>query len=99
MPAALSPAIPDRIASIDAFRGFTMFCMFSTGFGLRYFASHPSIAPIARQLEHTPWHGTTFWDLIQPFFMFIVGAVMPISFGRRWKAGGFLSGSSPMSQK
>jgi predicted acyltransferase len=29
----------------------------------------------------------TAWDLIQPFFMFIVGAVMPISFGRRWKSG------------
>ncbi len=28
-----------------------------------------------------------FWDLIQPFFMFIVGVVMPISFARRWAAG------------
>lgn len=77
----------DRIASIDAFRGFTMFCMFSTGFGLHYFAGNPLVAPIARQFEHTDWHGMTAWDLIQPFFMFIVGAVMPISFGRRWKAG------------
>jgi len=76
-----------RIASIDAFRGFTMFCMFSVGFGLQYFAANPSVAPIARQFDHTPWHGMTAWDLIQPFFMFIVGAVMPISFGRRWKAG------------
>ncbi len=73
----------DRIASIDALRGFTMFCMFSTGFGLQYFAGNP----MARQFEHSQWHGMTFWDLIQPFFMFIVGAVMPISFSRRWKAG------------
>ena len=61
-----------------------MFCMFSTGFGLHYFAA---TAPIARQFEHTAWQGMTFWDLIQPFFMFIVGAVMPISFERRWSAG------------
>lgn len=64
-----------------------MFCMFSVGFGLQYFASNPAIAPLAKQFEHTEWHGMTFWDLIQPFFMFIVGAVMPVSFGRRWQAG------------
>ena len=28
-----------------------------------------------------------FWDLIQPFFMFIVGVVMPYSFARRWARG------------
>ena len=64
-----------------------MFCMFSTGFGLQYFMANPWIAPVARQFEHSQWHGMTAWDLVQPFFMFIVGAVMPISLGRRWKAG------------
>lgn len=73
--------------SLDAFRGFTMVCMIGEGFGLLYFLNTPIIGPIARQFEHTGWHGMTAWDLIQPFFMFIVGAVMPISFGRRWQAG------------
>ena len=31
--------------------------------------------------------GLHYWDLIQPFFMFVVGAVMPVSFTRRWSAG------------
>ena len=48
--------------------------------------------PIAAQFQHVGWNmaisgGLHFWDLIQPFFMFIVGAVMPISFARRWAAG------------
>ena len=76
-----------RMVSLDAFRGFTMICMFSTGFGLLYFLDHPVAGPFARQFQHEKWHGMTFWDLIQPFFMFIVGAVMPLSFARRWQAG------------
>ena len=81
-----------RLLSIDAFRGFTMICMVSEGFGLLYFLSNPYIAPIARQFQHVEWNMAIpgdlhFWDLIQPFFMFIVGTVMPISFARRWAAG------------
>ena len=28
-----------------------------------------------------------FWDLVQPFFMFIVGVSMPFAFTRRWEKG------------
>lgn len=42
---------------------------------------------IGRQLQHHPWNGLRFWDLIQPFFMFIVGVSMPFSFTKRWKRG------------
>lgn len=35
------------------------------------------------QMHHHPWHGFRFWDLIQPFFMFIVGVAMPFSLARR----------------
>ncbi|MFB3828182.1 MAG: acyltransferase family protein [Bryobacteraceae bacterium] len=76
-----------RAYSIDAFRGFTMICMFATGFGLLNFIDHPVIGPVARQFTHRDWQGMNAWDLVQPFFMFIVGTVMPISFGRRWAAG------------
>lgn len=81
-----------RVLSIDAFRGFTMICMVGEGFGLLYFRNSPIIAPIAAQFQHVAWsmsipNDLHFWDLIQPFFMFIVGAVMPISFARRWSAG------------
>jgi predicted acyltransferase len=35
------------------------------------------------QMHHHPWHGFRFWDLIQPFFMFIAGVAMPLSLARR----------------
>jgi predicted acyltransferase len=83
---------PGRVLSIDVFRGFTMICMIGEGFGLLHFRNNPVIAPIAAQFQHVDWNiaiprDLHFWDLIQPFFMFIVGLVMPISFARRWAAG------------
>lgn len=42
---------------------------------------------IALQLHHHPWNGLRFWDLIQPFFMFIVGVAMPFSFQKRLSTG------------
>ena len=73
-----------RLLSIDAFRGFTMICMIGEGFGIT--------GPLAPQFQHVAWNMALpqdlhFWDLIQPFFMFIVGTVMPGSFSRRWAAG------------
>src|SRR5713226_6015869 len=86
-----SSTVAERVFSLDAFRGFTMICMFGEGFGLLYYLRHPILGPIANQFRHIEWNisipgGIHFWDLIQPFFMFIVGAVMPISFARRWAA-------------
>lgn len=39
------------------------------------------------QLEHHEWHGLHFWDLIQPFFMFIVGVAIPFAVANRKKKG------------
>ncbi len=77
----------ERVYSIDAFRGFTMVCMISGSFGLLFYLDHPVLGAVAEQFRHAEWHGMTAWDLVQPFFMFIVGAVMPISFARRWASG------------
>lgn len=79
---AVMDAVTARVVSLDAFRGFTMVCMISNGFGLLAFGG-----PLANQFRHAEWDGMNFWDLIQPFFMFIVGTVMPLSFARRWAAG------------
>ncbi len=38
---------------------------------------------IYEHLEHTSWVGCSPWDLIQPSFMFIVGAAMPFSYANR----------------
>lgn len=42
---------------------------------------------LGTQLHHHPWNGLRFWDLIQPFFMFIVGVAIPFSVGKREKRG------------
>ncbi len=74
-----------RVVSLDAFRGFTMIFLTAEGF-LSALNHHPLLGALARQFEHTDWHGATPWDMVQPFFMFIVGAAMPFSFARRWES-------------
>ncbi len=37
--------------------------------------------------HHAQWEGLHFWDLIQPFFMFIVGVSIPLSYANRLKKG------------
>jgi predicted acyltransferase len=84
-----SPSTPlgQRLYSLDVFRGLTMLWMISNGFGLQYYRDHPVLAPLARQFTHADWRGMYAWDLIQPFFMFIVGVAMPWAFARRREAG------------
>ena len=45
------------------------------------------IAFISHQLEHAEWNGIYAWDLVQPFFMFIVGVAMPFSLAKRMARG------------
>ena len=45
------------------------------------------LGAIGWQLDHHPWNGLRCWDLVQPFFMFIVGVAMPFSMGKRWQRG------------
>jgi predicted acyltransferase len=83
---------PNRVLSVDFFRGFTMFMLVSgiTGFFTEMTCRDrggPVIAAIARQLEHVEWTGLHAWDLIQPFFMFIVGVAMPFSLTKRLDRG------------
>ena len=42
---------------------------------------------IAEQFHHHPWNGLRFWDLIQPYFMFIVGVAIPFSVANRKRRG------------
>jgi len=81
----------DRILSIDFFRGFTMFMLVGGVEGL-FSELNPEksgtvITFLQQQLSHVPWEGLHAWDLIQPFFMFIVGVAMPFSLSRRWARG------------
>ncbi len=86
------PALQERLTSLDFFRGFTMFMLVGEATHLYSTLRNPAfdgswIGWIAMELDHHPWNGLRFWDLIQPFFMFIVGVAMPFSFGIRWSRG------------
>jgi heparan-alpha-glucosaminide N-acetyltransferase len=76
-----------RLVSLDAYRGLIMICLISVGFGLSAFKGHPWLGFLADQVRHVPWEGLTFWDLIQPAFMFMVGMAMPFAYGKRRSLG------------
>lgn len=85
------PMFPSgRLVSLDALRGFDMFWI--TG-GDSIMASLPILSSnfifkgLAGQFEHSAWNGFTFYDLIFPLFLFIVGVSMPFSFGKRMERG------------
>src|SRR5687767_13150644 len=82
-PAPPPPSTVQRYLALDAYRGFIMLMLVSGGFGLRALAEDPRFRQIAAQFEHVPWEGAVFWDLIQPAFLFMVGAAMPFSLARR----------------
>jgi predicted acyltransferase len=79
-----------RITSVDLFRGFTMFLLAgeSTWLYDHLLECNNGIAKfMGTQLSHHAWHGLRFWDLIQPFFMFIVGVAIPFAVANRLKKG------------
>lgn len=79
-----------RLSSLDFFRGFTMLLLISGG-TLQYFArpefEGTIVHAIFMQFTHPEWIGFRFWDLIQPFFMFIVGVAIPFSIAKRKSLG------------
>ncbi len=86
----VSSSLPGRITSVDFFRGFTMFML--AGEATRLYShlrkfDNSVIHFIGTQLNHHEWHGMYFWDLIQPFFMFIVGVAIPFAVANRIKKG------------
>ncbi len=86
---AASPA-GERITSVDFFRGFTMFLLMGEStelYGHLLSINNGFTQFIGNQLSHHEWHGLRFWDLIQPFFMFIVGVAIPFAVANRQKKG------------
>lgn len=80
----------DRITSVDFFRGLTMFLLIGESTGLYHYFNEINLGFfqfLGTQLSHHEWHGLRFWDLIQPFFMFIVGVAIPFAVANRLKKG------------
>lgn len=71
---------PERLQSLDAFRGITIAAMI--------LVNNPGAwNPVYAPLQHAEWNGWTPADLIFPFFLFIVGVAITLSLGER-RAGG-----------
>lgn len=82
----------ERLLSLDLFRGLTMFLLVAEGTHLFDVMVNEAfdgtvIGFIGAQFHHHEWNGLLFWDLIQPFFMFIVGVALPLSVANREKRG------------
>ncbi len=89
MPAvSVSPTTPSaqaRLVSLDALRGFDMLWILGADAVPASLALLLGGAPlhfIAGQMEHEPWAGFHFYDLIFPMFVFIVGVAIPLSLDR-----------------
>ncbi|MGB5271278.1 MAG: DUF5009 domain-containing protein, partial [Eudoraea sp.] len=84
--------INNRLLSLDFYRGLTMFLLIAEFSHLFANMVAPELEEsvlyaIGEQFHHVKWEGLHFWDLIQPFFMFIVGVAMPLSFNKRIARG------------
>lgn len=78
--------------SLDVFRGLTMIFLVAEGARLyrALLMSSPDgslLHAFATQFTHHPWNGLRSWDLVQPFFMFIVGAALPFAAAKRKQIG------------
>lgn len=91
-PNSQSAVVSGRLLSLDFFRGLTMFLLVAEFTAFFEHLVEPALEgsfvySIGMQFHHHPWAGLRFWDLIQPFFMFIVGVAIPFSVRNRRKRG------------
>jgi len=83
-PEILRPALEPRttqrrLVSLDVFRGATIAAMI--------LVNDPGSSAVYWPLKHAQWNGWTPTDLIFPFFLFIVGVSLVLSFESRLKRG------------
>ena len=69
-----------RLSSLDAFRGLTIA-------GMILVNNPGSWKHVYAPLQHAEWHGWTLTDLVFPFFLFIVGVSISLSFSKRIEQG------------
>jgi predicted acyltransferase len=72
---------PNRLLSLDVFRGITIAGM--------VLVNNPGTwSAIYSPLEHAEWNGWTPTDLVFPFFLFIVGVAITLALGKRVESNG-----------
>ncbi|MEA3364070.1 MAG: DUF5009 domain-containing protein [Candidatus Hydrogenedentes bacterium] len=91
IPASDTPsATSERLASIDALRGFDMLWIIGGKTALLAFVGifvDPVPEWLSRQFEHVEWIGFSAWDLIMPLFLFVSGVSLPFSLAK-WTGTG-----------
>lgn len=70
----------ERLSSLDVFRGITIA-------GMTLVNNPGSWDYVYPPLRHAEWHGWTPTDLVFPFFLFIVGVAISLSFSRKIEKG------------
>jgi heparan-alpha-glucosaminide N-acetyltransferase len=75
---------PERLASLDAFRGFVILTMIFVNY-------IPGMKGTPSWLKHVKYgvDGYTITDLVFPGFLFIVGIAIPLALRKRMLSGGF----------
>jgi predicted acyltransferase len=84
------PTETQRLISLDVIRGFDMFWIIGGEAivkGLAKVFPGKVAETCVLQLEHVPWEGLHFYDVIWPLFMFIVGVAMRLSLNKRRSMG------------
>jgi predicted acyltransferase len=85
------PAPVQRVSSVDALRGFSMFCVLGADILAKAIEQMlakggPLLAAmggvIGGQFSHAQWHGATFYDLVFPLFIFVTGVAIVFSLPR-----------------
>ncbi len=82
------PTSAQRVASVDALRGFSMFAIL--GVDILAKAIEETLANagwflaalgavIGTQFTHAKWHGANFYDLVFPLFIFVTGTAIVLS--------------------
>ena len=91
MPDQNPAAPPQRLASLDAYRGFVMFLMMAEVLRFcRVSAALPDSGfwkLLCHHQSHAEWIGCSLHDLIQPSFSFLVGVALPFSIASRLASG------------
>ena len=85
IPANQVSAPSTRLQSLDALRGFDMMWIIggdAVGSALAKLQGGDTVEFFARQMEHSTWEGFSFYDLIFPLFVFMVGVAIPLSLDR-----------------
>lgn len=81
---------PQRLESLDAFRGFDMIWIMGLPaviYALEKIFGGPIFEFLSLQMKHAKWDGLHFMDLVFPTFLFIAGCSFPFSLRSRLAKG------------